>query len=349
VIALLAGLLLLLANAVFVAAEFACIAARQSRLEARIAAGSRTAVPALHATRHIQLQLAGAQLGITMASLGLGSVLEPYLDEQFGHALAWLPGIPEGLVHPSAFVVSLLLVVLLHIVVGEMLPKNLAITAPESTLMALVLPYRAYLWVFRPAVWALNVAANAGTRLLGVTPSTELEQPSSPAAIAAMVQASRQEGLIEEFAHGLLAGVLDLSNRSAGEIMTPWVEVTTVGSHDSVAAVEAVTAATGHSRLPVRPSPGGSTAWFVHAKDLLAVPLGERDQPVPERLWRRLLVARPQTTVEELLRDMRRGRTHLALIADGTPAPDTSAPLGVVSLEDVLEELVGDIRDESDG
>lgn len=350
--ALLIGVLLITANALFVAAEFASIAARQTSLEARMAAGSRMAGVALAATRNIQLQLAGAQLGITMASLGLGSVLETYLDEHLGRLLDRLSFMPEGLAHPAAFLVSLLAVVLVHTVLGEMVPKNLAIAAPEATLMALALPYRAYLWLFRPVIGLLNAAANVGTRLLGVSPSRALERPSSPAAIAAIVEASHEDGLIEEFAHGLLASVLDLSNRTAAQVMTPWAEVAKVRRQDTVADLEAITVTTGHSRLPLTLPGRASVRWFVHTKDLLAIDVSERHLPVPERFWRRLLLAAPEANLETLLREMRRSRTHLVLVLD--QSTDTSGglsggpPLGVVSLEDVLEELVGEIRDESD-
>ncbi len=341
--AILLGVVLLVANALFVAAEFASIAARQTSLEARAAGGSRAASTALGLARNIQLQLAGAQLGITMASLGLGSVFEPYVDEQLVRLFEWGP-VPESVLHPLAFVISLLIVVFLHTVLGETVPKNLAITAPESTLTTLALPYRAYLWLFRPAIAVLNLAGNLGTRALGITPGTELERASSPAAIAAMVEASHEEGLIEEFAHGLLAGALALSNRTSAEIMTPWDDVVTVTPGATPADVEALVLHRGHSRLPIVAA-SGDVRWFVHAKDLLALGIGERNRAVPERFWRRLLVTAPADSLENLLRDMRRGRIHLALVVDPSGG---GRPLGVVSLEDVLEELVGEIRDESD-
>ncbi|MCC6435344.1 MAG: HlyC/CorC family transporter [Acidimicrobiales bacterium] len=348
-IAILIGVVLLVANALFVAAEFASITARQTSLEAKAAAGSRAASVALESTRNLQLQLAGAQLGITMASLGLGSVLEPFVDEQLRNLAAAVPAIPEGVAHPMAFVVSLLVVVVLHTMLGETVPKNLAIAAPEATLMALAVPYRGYLWLFRPAIAVLNTAGNLGTRLVGVTPSRGLERASSPAAIAAMVEASHEEGLIEEFAHGLLAGALELANKPVSAIVTPWADVVAVQLHDSVADVEAVTVATGHSRLPLVPQGRDTVRWFLHTKDLLAVPLEERHLPVPPTYWRKLLLCRPDESIAALLRDMRRGRVHLALIVEaGGPAVGGPTPLGVVSLEDILEELVGDIRDESD-
>lgn len=345
--ALLVGVVLLAANAVFVAAEFASIAARQTSLEARHAAGSRLAGLALDSTRRIQLQLAGAQLGITMASLGLGSVLEPFVDEQLGRAFERLPLLPEGAAHPAAFVLSLFGVVLLHTVLGEMVPKNLAISMPEKTLIALSLPYRAYLWVFRPAIWVLNAAANAGTRLLGVTPASELERPSSPAAIAAIVEASHEEGLIEPFARGLLAGVLELANRHVRDIMTPWADVEKANRDDSAAILEAITAATGHSRVPIVAGRGGPVRSFVHTKDLLGLDAEARQRPVPDRLLRPLLVVAPGDDLAKVLRQMRHGRNHLALVVDHTEET-VRRPLGVVSLEDVLEEVVGEIRDESD-
>jgi CBS domain containing-hemolysin-like protein len=342
VIPLLLGVVLLAANGFFVAAEFATIAARQTKLETMAEAGSRRAAVALGATKQIQLQLAGAQLGITMASLGLGSVFEPFVDRHLHRAAGAVPGVPEGVATPIAFALSLLFVVFLHMVFGELVPKNLAISAPESTLLGVAVPYRAFLAAFRPVLVVLSAIAGAGVRLFGVQPRTEVPRAHSPSDIAAMVDASKAEGLIEPFAHGLLAGVLDLRDRTAADVMVPWDDVVVVPAAATVAEVERLAGKVGHSRLPVA-SVSGPPTRFVHIKDLLQVAPTRRDRPLPATLFRSVLRCRPGDPLDGLLRSMRRSRVHLAVIVSGT-----GVPVGLVTLEDVLEELVGELRDESD-
>jgi CBS domain containing-hemolysin-like protein len=341
VIPLVLGAVLLALNGFFVAAEFATIAARRTKLETLAERGGRRARVALDATRQIQLQLAGAQLGITMASLGLGSVFEPFVDTHLERMAEAVPGVPSDIAAPVAFALSLLLVVFLHMVFGELVPKNLAISNPEATLLRVAVPYRAYLAVFRPALVVLTAIAGAGARLLGVQPRSELDRAHSPSDIAAMVDASKAEGLIEEFAHGLLAGVLDLRDRTAAEVMVPWERVVLVSPTATVAEIERLAASVGHSRLPVAPT-NGSPSRFVHVKDLLLVPIEQRDAKLPTARLRSLLRCHPGARLDDLLRSMRRSRVHVAVVVDG------GRPVGLLTLEDVLEELVGEIRDESD-
>ena len=343
------GLLLVAANGCFVATEFAMIVARTSKLETLADGGSRRARQALGSTRNLSLQLAGAQLGVTMASLGLGFVAEPVVD----HFFDWLVGLtplPQGVAHGLALAVSLLLVVFVHTVFGETVPKNLAIAAPESTLLALIVPYHGFVAALRPALRFLNWLASGGTRLLGVEPRDEREQASSPGDIAAMLDASHQEGLIEEFQHELLTGALDFAEADVRSVMVPWDRVETVDRTDSVAAVEDVISRRGHTRLPIvdgadepDAGPGGSVVGFLHAKDLLSVAPPLRRQPLPPTIVRPLITVGPEMPLEDLLARMRQQRIHLAIVVgeDGRPA-------GLVSLEDLLEELVGELRDESD-
>ena len=331
--ALVAAALLLVANGFFVAVEFAVVGSRRTRLERLRDEGVARAGHALAATGDLNLQLAGAQLGITMASLGLGAVAEPavagLLDAVLGHTVA--------------VVVALVLVVFAHLVVGEMVPKNIALTDPERTLLALVLPNRAYLWLFRPLIGVLNGVANLGMRVLRVEPRRELASARTAEDLAVMLAASREEGLIEDFAHDLLAGVLDFGDRVVGSVMVPRAQVVTVPVGATVAAVERVVVDTGHSRLPVVGRDLDDVRGFIHAKDLLTLPPEVRDRPVPVRLIRRMLVVPTTRSLEDVLLGMRRVRVHFALVVD-----ETGATAGIVTLEDLLEELVGDIVDESD-
>lgn len=331
--ALVLAVALLVANGFFVAVEFAVVGSRRTRLEGLVEEGSRRARHALAATADLNTQLAGAQLGITMASLGLGAVAEP--------AVA---GLLEGFLgHAAAVVVALVVVVFLHLVVGEMVPKNIALTDPERSLLALVGLDRAYLWLFGPVIRVLNGVSGLGMRLLGVEPRDALAAGHTAEELAVMLAASREEGLIEDFAHDLLAGVLDFSERNVASVMVPREQVVAVQVGTTVAGAERVVVDSGHSRLPVVGRDLDDVRGFVHAKDLLTLPPEARDRPVPLRLLRRMLVVPTTRSLEDLLLGMRRARVHFALVVD-----EAGATAGIVTLEDLLEELVGDIVDESD-
>ena len=338
--ALVAAVALLLANAVFVAAEFAFIAARRTRLEQLAEDGDRRAAAALGTVRELNFTLSGAQLGITMASLALGAVGEPAVAGLLEAPLGVF--LPEAAVHGVAVVVALALVVFLHMVLGEMVPKNIAIAAPERSALLLALPMRAYTTVFRPAIRLLTALANAGLRLVGVEPRTELATAHTAEELAAMLAVSRREGLVEEFEHRLLSGALGFPQRTVGSVMVPRERVVAVGAGSTAAAVERVVLDSGHSRLPVHGVSPDDVLGFVHAKDLLTVEPAARSRPLPPRLLRRMLVVDADRTLGQLLLAMQRNRLHFALVRED------GRTVGIVTLEDVLEELVGDIRDEHD-
>ncbi len=339
---LLAAFALLLANAFFVAVEFAVITSRRERLEPLAADGRRSAQLALGAMRELSLQLAGAQLGITMASLGLGFVGEPAVAKLLESALGPL-SLPDGVLHPVAFTVALALVSFLHLVIGEMVPKNVAIAGPERTLLLLAIPNRLYVSLFRPVIRALNKLANGGVRLLGVEPKEELASAHSAEELSAMVAASREEGLIEEFEHDLLSGALGFADRPVSAVMVPREGIVAVSVRSTLAEVEALVNERGHSRLPVLGRGLDDVLGFLHVKDLLQLPPDAQSRPVPLRRLRRMLVVEAHWTLEQVLMRMQRARLHLALVVDGD-----RRTVGMVTLEDVLESLVGDIRDESD-
>lgn len=340
VVGLLAGLALLAANGFFVAVEFALITSRRTRLEPLAAAGSRTAEVSLQAMGELSLQLAGAQLGITMASLGLGYVGEPTVAHLLEPVLE--PGLSERLLHPVSFAVALTVVAFLHLVLGEMVPKNVAIAGPERTLMLLAWPNRLYVTCFRPVLWALNTMANAGVRLFGVEPREELATAVNAQEIAVMLADSRDEGLIHDFEHDLLAGALDFAERSVSTVMIPRDEVVAVSSRSTVAQVERIVVERGHSRLPVVAA-GGDVLGFIHVKDLLQLPPEAQHRQLPLRRLRRMLLVDQDAGLEDVLLRMQRARLHLALVLDAD-----RHTVGIATLEDVLEALVGDIRDESD-
>lgn len=338
--ALLGGMALVIANAFFVAAEFALIAARRTRIEGLAAEGNRRARVALAAMSDLNFVLAGAQLGITMASLGLGFVAEPAIADLLHEPL---DGLPEAVASTIEVVVALGVVVAAHMVVGEMVPKNLAIAEPERSALWIAPPFRAYTFVFGFLIWFLNVLANAILRVFRVEPPNELIAAHGPDEIAGMLEVSREQGMIEAFQHGLLARTLEFSSLDARAVMIPRPDVVAVSARATPAEVERLSVETGHSRFPVYRESLDDVIGFVHVKDVLRLPAGTPDQPVPDQIVRRMLVVPESRPLPALLTDMRSRRTHLAVVVD-----EHGGVAGVVTLEDVLEELIGDIRDEHD-
>jgi CBS domain containing-hemolysin-like protein len=333
---------LLLANAFFVAAEFALIAARRTSIEHLASQGNTRARTGLGLMRELSLQLAGAQLGITMASLGLGFVAEPAVASLLESALEPL-GLPSGLLHTTSFLVALAIVVFFHMVIGEMVPKNVAIAAPEQSLLWLAVPVRVYTAVFRPVIRLLNAMANAGLRVMRVEPRDELAFTHTAEELASMLAVSRQEGLLEEFEHGLLRGALGFGEMKVASIMVPRDRVRGIRRSTTVAEAERVIVETGHSRLVVYDRDIDDVLGFVHAKELLRLPPSARDRPVPPGRIRRMLLVGEARRLEEVLVAMRRARVHVALVTG-----EGGRTAGIVTLEDLLEELVGEIRDEHD-
>jgi CBS domain containing-hemolysin-like protein len=337
------GVLLLLANAFFVGAEFAVISARRSQIEPLVDAGRRGARTTLWAMEHVSLMLAAAQLGITVCSLGLGAVAEPavagLLEGPF-HAL----GVPEELIHPIAFTIALAVVVYLHVVVGEMIPKNVALAAPERSALilgpALVLVARATSVLIR----LLRAITNSLLRLMRVEPKEELASAFTAEEVHAIVAESRKKGLLEP-GHDLLTGALELSQRTASDVMVGWDRLVTVAAGSTPEDVDRLVAHTGYSRFPVVAEEHGSElVGYLHLKDLLYADDHRYTVAVPDRRVRALVSVASDDEIEEVLGAMQRSGAHLARVVSTTQG-DATMTTGVVFLEDVLEELVGEVRD----
>ena len=331
--------ILLVANGFFVAAEFAFTAARRAVVEEL---PGRSARAATRAMKHLSLTLAGAQIGITIATLLLGFVAEPSVASLLEVLLGWLP-ISDNLLHTIALVVALLIVVFLHMVIGEMAPKNIAIAAPERLALVLALPFQLFMTVFRPLVFVLNGIANLVLRLFGVEPRDELETTQTADDLAQVIAAGRQEGVIEEFAHRLLSGAIVFSERDASEVMVPRPDIVALPVTATPAEIERVVTEEGFSRIPVFGEDVDDIVGFVHAKDLLSIPDDAYNEPIPPEIIRPLLVVPESAPVRPLLADMQRNGRHLALIID-----EHGGTAGLLTLEDIAEELVGEIRDEYD-
>jgi CBS domain containing-hemolysin-like protein len=325
-------------NAFFVGAEFALISARRSQIEPRALAGSRVARTTLSAMENVSLVMAGAQLGITICSLGLGAVGEPavaHLVEPGLHAL----GVPQNLLHPIAFVIALSVVVYLHVVLGEMVPKNIALAGPDRAALVLGPPMMAVVTLLRPVIVALNALANAVLRSLRVEPKEELSSSFTREEVAALVEESRGEGLLRKDEYDRLAGALGFTEKTASAVILPLDSLTTLPRGATVADVEELCAATGFSRFPVASGDGGLVG-YLHIKDILETDEERRGRVVDDKWIRPFAGVRADAVLHEALETLQRKGAHMAQVVD-----DHGSVLGLATLEDVLEELVGEIRD----
>ncbi len=339
-LALLWLVVLLLANGFFVAAEFAYIAARRNVLEQRT---GRSAAAAVKLSADLSLSLAAAQLGITMATLLLGAVAEPAVAALLEPVIDLVVDVSDEALHTIALVISVTIVVYLHMVIGEMAPKNIAIAAPERSAVAMAVPFRAFLIVFRPVIVLLNGIANGLLRLLGVKPIQFIDDTRSAEDLATIIASGHEEGVIEDFAHRLLSGAIVFTDRDAGETMVPRPDVVSVDDSSTPAGIEEVMVTSGHSRILVHRGDLDDVLGFVHVKDLLEIDDGDRHTPIDPALLRSLTVVPESAPVPGVLTEMQRTRSHIALVVD-----EHGSSVGIITLEDIAEELVGDIRDEHD-
>lgn len=340
---LIASFLLLLANGFFVGAEFALIAARRTKIEHLAEQGDTKANVALRSLRELSFMLAGAQLGITMASFGLGALAEPAIAHYLESALHTVVELPPGVLHSISFVIALTIVVFFHMVVGEMAPKNVAISKPVESALWIAIPFRLYANLFRPFIYLLNTLANAGVRILGVEPKDELRSIHTTEEIGAMIAEAAKGGMIGSFEHRLLEGAIQFWERDAASVMVPRPDLVAVPVEVTPSEIEQIIVDTGHSRLPVYAEDLDHVIGFFHAKDLLKVTEGDYDRPLPRSLIRQMLLVPESRQLHPLLLDMKRRRAHFALVID-----EHGGTAGIVTLEDLVEELVGEIRDEYD-
>jgi CBS domain containing-hemolysin-like protein len=228
-------------------------------------------------------------------------------------------------------------------VIGEMVPKNIALAAPERTLLALAPAMSGFVWLFRPAIGALNAMGNAGASLVGVQPTDELSSAANAAEFEVMLGESRAGGLLEHEEHELLVGALAFHDRSAADVMVPLADLSSAGLRSTVASVEDLIRSSGHSRIVITGSDPHDLVGFVHAKDLLRLDDERRDEVVPLTLCRPTFSVPHTRPLGDVLLEMRRSRRHVAWVHD-----DAGAALGMVTMEDILEQIVGDITDETD-
>jgi CBS domain containing-hemolysin-like protein len=337
-----AGVLLTVGTALFVAAEFSLVSLDRSTVERAVEAGDARARSVLPAVRSLSTQLSGAQVGITLTTLVVGFLVEPSLAALLTPPLLSL-GVSATAVPAVAVGVGLFVATVFSMVFGELLPQNLGVSLPLATAKVVAGPQRAFTRAVGPLISVLNGSANRVLRLVGVEPQEELSSARTPEELAALVRRSAQVGTLDETTATLLTRSLGFSSRTAADVMTPRVRMQALRREESAADVVRLARSTGHSRFPVLERDVDDVVGVVHLKTALAVPRGERDEvPISELMSEALRV--PETVrLDPLLQELRGQGLQLAVVVD-----EYGGTAGVVTLEDVVEELVGEVADEHD-
>ncbi len=338
-VGLLLGLFLVFLNGFFVAAEFALVKVRPTQLAPRAERGERRARTAQHLIRHLDAYLSATQLGVTLASLGLGWVGEPAFAWIMAPLVEKFPGATAATVHSVSLTAAFLFITFLHIVLGELVPKSLSIRAPEGTSLGISLPLYAFSKVAYPAIWLLNHAANGILHLVGA-PAVGSHELAHSEEEMRLLLASPQSAALSKQKRELLDNIFELSHRVARQVMVPRADVVYLSTARSTDENLALARASGHTRFPLCDGDLDHVIGLVHIKDLFRA-----GQP-PESLAavKRPIAFVPETlSLDRLLRRMRVERIHLAAVLD-----EYGGVSGIVTLENVIEEIVGQIQDEFD-
>jgi CBS domain containing-hemolysin-like protein len=335
---------LLIGNAFFVGAEFAVISARRSQIEPLADAGKRSAKTALWAMEHATLMLATSQLGITVCSLLILNVSEPAIHHLLEIPLK-LTGLPEEFISTVAFVIALFIVSYLHVVFGEMVPKNLSFSIPDQAVLLLAPPLVFFGRLVKPVIVALNATANGVLRLFGVEPKDEATSTYTLDEVATIVTQSTREGVLTD-GSGALTAAFEFTAKKARDIAVPLDQLISLPEGATPADVEKAVTRHGFSRY-VLDSDGGEPVGYIHLKDVLGLNVDPVEtgrngytDPIPAKLIRQLVSIFEDTDLEDALATMRRSGAHLARTFTAT-----GDATGVLFLEDIIEELVGEVQD----
>jgi CBS domain containing-hemolysin-like protein len=343
VLGLVAVVILVFANAFFVAAEFSLVGARRTRLDEMAAAGNAKARLARRAVQSLGRYISATQLGITLTSLGLGWIGEPALAGLIAGGFSWLPK-PFAAVatHGVASAIAFIIISILHIILGELVPKAVALVYPETVSSWLTPPLMGFAWVMAGPIAVLYGIANRLLGLLDIKPPGESERLHSPEEIRLLVEQSTEGGSLQGQDARLLEGVFEFSEKTAQDVMTPRTQIAALGSDLTVEEAADQVAVYGRSRYPVYTDSLDEIIGVVHAKDILAA-LRARPGQTVRVIMRPPLFVPGTREVEDVLADMKRLKTHLAIVLD-----EYGGTAGLVTMEDLLEEIVGPIYDEYD-
>ena len=341
-VSLVVFVLLTFGTAVFVAAEFSLTALERSTVDANARAGDRRDRMVQRAHRTLSFQLSGAQLGISITTLATGFLAEPVLSQLLGPLLRAV-GTPERLVPGITLVAAILLATSLSMILGELVPKNLAVARPVPTARASAPPQLLFSLLFTPAIKLMNGTANWILRKMGIEPAEELRSARSPEELGALVRSSAQRGAIDEATADLVDRSLQFGARTAEEFMTPRTEIEALQAGNTLADLVAAAARTGFSRFPVVEGDLDEAVGIVHVKQVFGVPAAQR--PRIRLAGLALPVPRVPSTLDgdALMEQVRANGLQAALVVD-----EYGGTAGMVTVEDLVEEIVGDVRDEHD-
>ncbi len=338
---LLAALLLVVACGIFVAAEFALVTVDRNKVDQLASAGDAGAVGVQRALRSLSTQLSGAQVGITLTNLGIGYLAEPAISSLIEDPLG-AAGVPDGAVTPIALALGLIISTILTMLFGELVPKNFAIALPLATARATQRPMRLFTAVNTYPIRFLNGAANALVRRLGIEPQEELRSARSSTELASLIARSADEGTLDADTAELMERSVEFGTRTAGEIMTPRMRTLSLELNDRAQAIIDLTRSSGHSRFPVLDEEH-NVAGTVHVKHAVALPVHERSTTKVKHLMAKPIVVPDSLRLDPLLQLLREDGFQMAVVLD-----EYGGHAGIVTLEDVIEEIVGDISDEHD-
>ncbi|MDO5751527.1 hemolysin family protein [Arthrobacter sp.] len=328
---------LLLGNAFFVAAEFAVMTARRSQIEPLADAGSKRAKITLGAMENVSLMLACSQLGITVCSLLILNVSEPAIHHLLVQPLHAI-GVQDNVGAPVAFVLTLALVTFLHVTFGEMVPKNMSVSAADKAALLLAPPLVLIGKVVRPVIVALNWTANHVVRLFGIVPTDEVSSSFTLQEVQSIVEESTRSGTVDDQT-GLITGALEFSSQTAQGVMVPLEALVTLPADATPVDFEHMVGKTGFSRF-IFADAEGFLLGYLHLKDVLRIPLERYQTPIGEGRVRSMVNLQAGEEIEDVLAIMQRTGSHMARVID-----DAGQTVGVLFLEDVIEQLVGEIRD----
>jgi CBS domain containing-hemolysin-like protein len=334
-------MLLVLMNGFFVATEFAIVKVRSSRLETLIQEGNKKAQYAKTMTDNLDAYLSVTQLGITLASLGLGWIGEPAVARLLEPVFS-LFGIAGDLAHTIAFFVGFSIITALHIIMGELAPKSLAIQKAEAVTLFAAMPMLTFNKLMYPAVWLLNHLANWVIEVLGFQPAGEAEEAHTEDELMILMEESHRQGLIDKTELTFVDNVFDFSDRSVREIMIPRTDMVCVYVEDSFQENVNVTLGNPYTRYPICEEDKDNIIGFLHIKDLLRA-MEKNERPDIKSLARKALAVPESMPISNLLKMLQKQKSQLAIVVD-----EYGGTAGMVTLEDILEELVGEIQDEFD-
>jgi CBS domain containing-hemolysin-like protein len=335
-------LLVVFANGFFVAAEFSMVKVRLSRMENLVKKGRRGALIAKHITEHLDAYLSATQLGITLSSLGLGWIGEPLLAGMLKNPLEMINIFSDATIHAIAFLVSFGVLTFLHIILGELGPKYIAIQHPEQAAMILSFPLQMFYRIFWPFIWFLNKSSNVILRSVGVTPVKTPERVHSPEELETIVAEGARSGMLNKTEQELITKIFEFSTTTAKEIMVPRTDVVALEDNTPRERLVRIVTEEGYSRIPVYHDSLDNIVGIIYTKDLISM-LEHRDLIVLHDILRPAYFVPDVIKISQLMREMQVRKIAMAVVID-----EFGGTQGIITMEDILEEIVGEIHDEYD-